>query len=133
MFGDNFNLDELRMQLEELKRKIEITKEADGVLVKFTDPELLEEPGLVDNMLDPNRLAGMKNMMPGMDGIDLEVEQVPDGMKLKTNDPDGIHDMLSKILDPDFMQQMMQQLADMMSKLGDMFGGGSFFEDEEEE
>nr|MDO8113899.1 hypothetical protein [Candidatus Sigynarchaeota archaeon] len=116
MFGNDFNLDDLRDKLNELKDKIKITKEKDGVIVKFEDPEMANADG-ASNFLNPEML---KNMMPGAEGV--EVEPVEGGLKFKTSDPDGFYEMISQILNPEFFMNMLQQLMDMMTKGGGLFG-----------
>jgi hypothetical protein len=122
MFGMDFNLDGLKDKLNELKEKVKITKEDDGVVVTFTDPAMAKDKSAAD-LLSPEKLAGLKAMMPGAAGLDFEVEPRDDGFKLKTNDPDGVYDFVSKLLDPDLLMNMLKQVMEMFTKgMGGMFG-----------
>jgi hypothetical protein len=122
MFGMDFNIDGFKDKLAELKDKIKITKEDDGVVVRFTDPAVAMDPNAV-SLFSPEKLSGLKAMMPDAAGLDFEVESLDDGFKLKTKDPDGVYDTISKLLDPDFLMNMLKQMMEMLTKgMGGLFG-----------
>jgi hypothetical protein len=122
MFGMDFNIDGLKDKLAELKEKVKITKEDDGVVVRFTDPAMANDPNAA-NLFSPEKLAGLKAMMPDSTGLDFEIEPMDDGFKLKTKDPDGVYDLVSKLLDPEFLMNMLKQVMEMFTKgMGGLFG-----------
>ncbi len=122
MFGMDFNIDGLKDKLAELKDKVMITKEADGVVVRFTDPAIAHDPNAA-SLFSPEKLEGLKAMMPDSAGLDFEVEPLDDGFKLKTKDPDALYDLVSKLLDPEFLLNMLKQVMDMFTKgMGGLFG-----------
>jgi hypothetical protein len=122
MFGMDFNVDGLKDKIAELKDKIKITKEDDGVIVRFTDPAMAMDPNAA-SLFSPEKLSGLKAMMPEAAGLDFEVESMDDGFKLITKDPDTVYDMLSKLLDPEFLMNMLKQVMEMFTKgMGGLFG-----------
>jgi hypothetical protein len=109
MFGADFDADGLREKLNELKDKVSITKEEDGIVLIFTDPDMLNDPS-TNSFFSPSGFESLKSMIPGGEGLSYEVEPVEGGVKFKTSDPDALYDLLQKIFDPDFLINMMQQL-----------------------
>jgi hypothetical protein len=133
MFGPNFNPDELKEALGSLKEKIQVTKDDDGVLLIFTDPDAAADP-MTQGLLNPEGFEGLKNMAGG-GSIEFTLEPVDGGVKFMTSDPDGLYDILQKVLDPDFMLDMINQLmaaftgpgglADQLENLGNELEGVS--------
>nr|MDO8088069.1 hypothetical protein [Candidatus Sigynarchaeum springense] len=122
MFGADFNIDGLKEKLADLKDKVKIIKKTDCVVVRFTDPAMASDPTTA-SVFSPDKIADLKAMMPDSGIPDFELEQLEDGFKLKTNDPDGLYDMISKMLDPDFLLNLLKQVMEMFTKgMGDIFG-----------
>ena len=117
MFGADFDLDGLREKLSELKDKVSITKEEDGVVLIFTDPDMLNDPS-TQQFFSPSGFESLKSMIPGGEGLTYEVEPIEGGARFKTNDPDALYDMFQKIFDPDFLITLMQQLLSAFSGPG---------------
>ncbi len=134
MFGMDFNIDGLKDKLDELKDKIKITKEDDGVVVQFTDPAMAKDPNAA-SLFNPEQLAGLKTMIPDAAGLDFEVETRDDGFKFLTKDPDGVYDLISKLLDPELLVNMLKQVMEMLSKgMGGLFGQlGNIGEEDDDE
>jgi hypothetical protein len=133
MFGMDFNIDGLKDKLAELKDKVKITKEDDGVIVRFTDPAMTKDPSAA-NLFSPEKIAGLKAMMPDSVGLDFEIEPMEDGFKLNTKDPDGVYDLVSKLLDPELLINMLKQLMEMFTKggIGGLFNQLGNMGDEED-
>ncbi|MEX2684736.1 MAG: hypothetical protein Q6373_024400 [Candidatus Sigynarchaeota archaeon] len=122
MFGSDFNFDGIKEKLADLKDKVKISKKADCVIVRFTDPALAGDPTTA-NLFSPDKIAELKAMMPDSGIPDFEFEPLEDGFKLKTKDPAGLFDMVSKMLDPDFLLDLLKQVMELFTKgMGDLFG-----------
>ena len=111
MFGADFNPEDLREKLSTLKEKVEITKEDDGIVIVFSDPEMLNDPSTRD-FFSPASFESLKSMMPGGENLSYQVQPLEDrpGVKFITSDPDAFYDLFQKIFDPDFLLNMIQQL-----------------------
>ncbi|HME55945.1 MAG TPA: hypothetical protein VKM55_27325 [Candidatus Lokiarchaeia archaeon] len=109
MFGADFNADEMREKLGSIKEKVEITKEDDGVVLVFTDPEMLNDPS-TGAFFSPSNFENLKGMVPGGENLAYKVEPVTGGVKFITDDPDAFYDLLQKIFDPDFLMNIVEQL-----------------------
>jgi hypothetical protein len=133
--GDMFGGGDFEKQLAEMKEKIDITKIEDGVLVKFKDPELLQNPQM-QMMLNADNLSSIGQMAgSAMGGLSMDIEQLDDGFKIKTDDPDALFDLFSKLFDVEFMKEMISNLMEkLMGGMGDLLGGlGSAFGDEDDQ
>ncbi|MFX0100820.1 MAG: hypothetical protein ACFFCS_14690 [Candidatus Hodarchaeota archaeon] len=133
--GDMFGGGDFQKQLEEMKEKIDIIKEDDGVLVKFKDPEMLQNPQL-QSMLNPGNLSSIGQMAgSAMGGMSMDIEQLDDGFKIKTDDPDALYELFNKLFDVEFMKEMISNLMEkLMGGMGDLLGGlGDAFGDEDDD
>ncbi len=108
MFDMNSIIEELVERLAELVDKMKITKEKDGVVVRFTDPAIAQAQDTT-NPLNQERLAQLKRMVPGAADLDFEFEPMADGFKLKTKDPAGVHKFITTLLDPERLVAMLRQ------------------------
>lgn len=122
MFGADFNPDELREKLSTLKDAVEIAKEDDGVILVFTDPEMLNDPS-TGAFFSPSNFESLKSLIPGGENLTYQVEPVSGGVKFKTNDPDAVYELLQKIFDPEFLINIVQQLMSMFSGPGSLLDG----------
>lgn len=134
MFGNMFggDLGEFQQQLDEMKEKLEISKVEGGVLVKFNDPEMMENPQL-QSMLNPGSLSSIGRMAgDAMGGMSMDIEQLEDGFKINTDDPDALYDLFQKLFDVEFMKEMINNLmGKLMGGMGDLLGGDDEGEGEE--
>ncbi|NMC06789.1 MAG: hypothetical protein GYA24_16345 [Candidatus Lokiarchaeota archaeon] len=122
MFGMDFNLDGLKEKMAELKDKIKVTKVEDGIVVRFTDTSMAMDQNAA-SLFSPEKLAGLKAMMPDAAGLDFDVEPMDDGFKLKSSDPDATYDVVSKLVDPEYLMSMLEQMMSMLTKgMGGLFG-----------
>ena len=124
MFGADFNPDEIREKLSALKEKVEITKEDDGVVLVFTDPDMMNDPSTA-SFFSPASFESFKNMIPGGEDLSYQVQPLEDrpGAKFLTSDPDALYDLFQKIFDPDFLLNIVQQLMNAFAGPGGLLDG----------
>jgi hypothetical protein len=123
MFGININFkaDELARKIEDIKARIEISKEYDAVRVKYLDPRLAHDQTL-PNLLDPSKINAVNAMMPFRASIpDMVVECFDGGMRIKTSDPDAVLALIDQLLSPDFLANMVKQAMDTLARNKDLF------------
>ena len=110
------------LNLEQIKEKLDISKVDDGVIIRFKDPSAMENPQL-QMMMNPDQLASMGQMFGGEGGgMSLEVERLDDGIKMKTDDPDALYELIMKMFNIEFMQEMIKEMmGNLLGQLGNVF------------
>nr|MDO8088799.1 tetratricopeptide repeat protein [Candidatus Sigynarchaeum springense] len=108
MYSVDSIIEKLVEKFAELKDKVQITKEPDGVAVRFMDTAMVQDQDMA-NPFSPQRLAGLRMLMPGTAGLDFQAEPMDGGIKLKTQDPDSVREFISKLLDPEAVVRILRQ------------------------
>jgi hypothetical protein len=116
-FNFNFDFDGIEAELAAIKDQVHLERTEEGILISVDEPSIIEGP-VFRNLLDEHSFTSLQSLFGGSSNPGFRIEVLDSGVKIETKDPTGLLEVVTQMLDPTFMANLMAKIVDMVAQQG---------------